>query len=68
MRCGGSVSGATPRSHTFAIAWRRLDALPADPLPWLLGVARHVIQNEARSARRTSNGRLDPHPTLSRLR
>jgi RNA polymerase sigma-70 factor, ECF subfamily len=41
-------------AQTFAVAWRRLDALPADPLPWLLGVARHVIQNEARSARRRS--------------
>jgi RNA polymerase sigma factor (sigma-70 family) len=41
-------------AQTFVVAWRRLDALPADPLPWLLGVARHVIQNEARSARRRS--------------
>jgi RNA polymerase sigma-70 factor (ECF subfamily) len=39
-------------AQTFAVAWRRMDALPADPLPWLLGVARHVVQNEARSARR----------------
>jgi DNA-directed RNA polymerase specialized sigma24 family protein len=47
MRCGGSASGALPRTsaaQTFAVAWRRLDALPADPLPWLLGVARRVIQ------------------------
>lgn len=39
-------------SQTFAVAWRRRDRLPADPLPWLLGVARHVLRNEARSARR----------------
>jgi RNA polymerase sigma-70 factor, ECF subfamily len=41
-------------AQTFAVAWRRLDALPADPLPWLFGIARLVIQNEARSARRRS--------------
>jgi RNA polymerase sigma-70 factor (ECF subfamily) len=26
-------------SETFLIAWRRLDAMPADALPWLLGVS-----------------------------
>ena len=39
-------------AETFLVAWRRLDELPRDPLPWLLGIARHVIQNELRSARR----------------
>jgi RNA polymerase sigma factor (sigma-70 family) len=39
-------------AETFAVAWRRLDAVPADPLPWLFGVARHVIQNETRAVRR----------------
>ena len=56
MRCGASVSGALPktwppRPSPWLAPSRRL---PADPLPWLLGVARHVIQNEARSARRRS--------------
>jgi RNA polymerase sigma-70 factor, ECF subfamily len=48
-------------SETFLIAWRRLDAVPADPLPWLLGVARKVIANQRRAAgRRAPNGPLIP--------
>jgi RNA polymerase sigma-70 factor, ECF subfamily len=27
----------------FLVAWRRFDALPAEPLPWLYGVARNVV-------------------------
>jgi RNA polymerase sigma-70 factor, ECF subfamily len=30
-------------AETFTIAWRRLDDLPDEPLPWLYGVARNVI-------------------------
>jgi RNA polymerase sigma-70 factor (ECF subfamily) len=33
---------------TFLVAWRRLDAVPAEPLPWLLGVARNVIRERYR--------------------
>jgi RNA polymerase sigma-70 factor (ECF subfamily) len=39
-------------AETFVIAWRRLDAVPADPLPWLLGTTRRVLANERRGARR----------------
>src|SRR5438552_17931001 len=39
-------------AQTFAIAWRQRHTLPADPVPWLYGVARNVIRNEARAARR----------------
>ena len=39
-------------AETFLVAWRRLDDVPSDPLPWLLGIARHVIHNLLRSARR----------------
>ncbi|MDP9341420.1 MAG: RNA polymerase sigma factor [Actinomycetota bacterium] len=39
-------------ADTFLVAWRRLDDVPADALPWLLGVARHVIANHRRSAGR----------------
>jgi len=39
-------------AETFAVAWRRRDAIPAEPLPWLYGVARKVIANQRRSARR----------------
>ena len=39
-------------SDTFLVAWRRLDAVPADPLPWLLGVARNVVLERHRDAAR----------------
>jgi RNA polymerase sigma-70 factor, ECF subfamily len=34
------------------IAWRRLDELPGDPLPWLLGTARRVLANRRRGEQR----------------
>lgn len=37
-------------SEVFLVAWRRLDELPGDPLPWLLVTARNVIGNEFRAA------------------
>jgi RNA polymerase sigma factor (sigma-70 family) len=39
-------------AETFAVAWRRLDRVPAEARPWLLGVARRVIANHRRSLRR----------------
>jgi RNA polymerase sigma-70 factor (ECF subfamily) len=39
-------------AETFLVAWRRLDAVPADPLPWLYGVARRVLANQRRAGRR----------------
>jgi RNA polymerase sigma-70 factor (ECF subfamily) len=39
-------------AETFLIAWRRFDAIGADPLPWLLGVARRVLANQQRAERR----------------
>lgn len=39
-------------AETFLVAWRRLDAVPDDPLPWLYGVARRVLANQRRSAAR----------------
>jgi RNA polymerase sigma factor (sigma-70 family) len=39
-------------AETFTIAWRRRDQIPHTPLPWLLGVARRVLANQFRSARR----------------
>lgn len=35
-------------SETFLAAWRRLDRLDGDPLPWLLGIARNVVGTERR--------------------
>ena len=38
--------------ETFLVAWRRLDQIPPEPLPWLLGVARNVIATRQRGHRR----------------
>ena len=39
-------------AETFLVAWRRLDAVRDDPLPWLFGVARRVLANQHRADRR----------------
>lgn len=39
-------------ASTFLVAWRRLDEVPADSLPWLLAVARNVIATQQRGSRR----------------
>jgi RNA polymerase sigma-70 factor (ECF subfamily) len=39
-------------AETFLVAWRRLDDVPADALPWLIGVARNVRLNVLRAERR----------------
>jgi RNA polymerase sigma-70 factor (ECF subfamily) len=36
-------------ADVFLVAWRRLDELPEDALPWLLGTARRVLANHARA-------------------
>ena len=41
-------------SETFLVAWRRLDDLPDEPLPWLLGVARRCLANLTRGEARRS--------------
>jgi RNA polymerase sigma-70 factor (ECF subfamily) len=35
-------------------AWRRLDAIPADSLPWLLAVARKTLANHRRTRSRAA--------------
>lgn len=40
-------------ADTFLVAWRRLDSIPADAeRAWLFGVARRVLANHRRGARR----------------
>ena len=41
-------------AETFLVAWRRLEDVPADSLPWLIGVARKVRMNMRRAERRRS--------------
>jgi RNA polymerase sigma-70 factor, ECF subfamily len=44
-------------ADTFMVAWRRLNSVPEDPVPWLLAVARRVLANRIRAAgRRASLG------------
>lgn len=31
-------------SETFTIAWRKLDQMPSNALPWLLGIARNLVK------------------------
>ena len=39
-------------AEAFTIAWQRLDSVPDQPLPWLIGVARNVRFNLQRGERR----------------
>ncbi len=42
-------------AETFLVAWRRLEDVPADELPWLLGVARRTLATQRRAtSRRTA--------------
>ncbi len=36
-------------AQVFAIAWRRRESLPKEPLPWLYGAARRVLSEQRRS-------------------
>ena len=40
-------------ADTFLVAWRRLDEVPDEAIPWLYGVARRVLANQRRSAGRS---------------
>jgi RNA polymerase sigma-70 factor, ECF subfamily len=57
-------------AETFAIAWRKADQIPHEPLPWLLGVARRVLSTHRRSAQRRTrlrdrlSQRVDPIPPV----
>jgi hypothetical protein len=39
-------------AETMLIAWRRREVLPADPLPWLYGIARNVVARHHEAATR----------------
>ena len=48
-------------ADTFLVAWRRLERLPEEPLPWLLAVARKTLANTRRghSRRNLLLGKLE---------
>ncbi len=39
-------------ADVFTVCWRRLDDVPADPLPWLIGVAARVLSTHRRGETR----------------
>lgn len=39
-------------SDVFAVCWRRCEQVPAEPLPWLLGVARNALATSRRGEQR----------------
>ncbi len=48
-------------AEVFLVAWRRLGAVPREPLPWLLGVARKTLANHRRATSRAAalNARIE---------
>jgi len=45
-------AAADALAATFEVAWRRIEDVPTEELPWLLGVARRVLANSRRSRAR----------------
>jgi len=39
-------------AETFAVAWRRRELIPEEPMPWLYGIALRVVANQRRSSER----------------
>ena len=55
-------------AEVFTVVWRRLDSMPsADALPWIYGVARNVLANQQRTARRSMrlSAKLGAQPVQS---
>ena len=78
MRRASASNASDVVADVFLVAWRRLDRVPAEPLPWLLGVARKTLANERRGGRRRgaliealaeeSAERPAPTPAVEQLR
>ena len=43
-------------SDTFLVCLRKIDRVPAEPLPWLYAVARKTLANERRKRARVTHG------------
>ncbi len=70
LGAGESASADDVVSEVFAVAWRRIDAVPEGAeLPWLLGCARRVVLHVHRRARRDAAlvGQLEAHATGAAL-
>ncbi|MDT0347025.1 RNA polymerase sigma factor [Streptomyces litchfieldiae] len=47
----GEDSAPDVAADVFTTAWRRMDVVPEDALPWLYGVARNTVASHARGER-----------------
>lgn len=54
QRRSDAQTAADVVGEVFLVAWRRLEDLPEDVLPWLLACARRVLWHQQRSERRRS--------------
>ena len=59
VRCARTRGAGSARDEAddvvadvFVVAWRRIGDVPAEPRTWLLGIARRVLANRHRSAKR----------------
>jgi RNA polymerase sigma-70 factor (ECF subfamily) len=52
LRRAGPEVAQDVTAETFLVAWRRREQAPREPLPRLYGIARGVLANERRAARR----------------
>lgn len=52
LRRASPESAQDSVGEAFLVAWRRLDEVPQDALPWLFATCRRTLANERRSARR----------------
>jgi RNA polymerase sigma-70 factor, ECF subfamily len=55
LRRAGPGEADDAVAEVFLVAWRRIDEVPADAKPWLLGVARRVLANQRRAAGRRAS-------------
>ena len=55
-------------SEVFVVAWRRLEDVPDDSLPWLLGCARRVLWHQYRRSKRDAALLERLHAAMARSR
>ncbi len=66
-RLSDRATGEDVAAETFAVAWRRRELIPDEPLPWLYGIALRVAANQRRSGeRRRRLGERLEHEATSR--
>ncbi len=53
LRRASSAAADDVVAEVFLVAWRRLEEVPEDAFPWLLGVARRILANRRRGEQRS---------------